>query len=301
MISKIHGRDSPKVYEKDRYAAVFCEALHLATTKVWSDAEKFKAQLFAHTATEAGYELWLSYLSLTNKTTSRNKLPTILEHLQSDCSFTRSSVDARIKKILGNVFYAVTEGVNSVSILIPDSISEAKVSALRIELEKIRPLHLNLKVRLVPISNEMVSFYISPETGELVMEIPENYYGEFDPSTMENVSITFNATNGNLQLNAPADYSGAEFAIEKGKMEVVVASKTMNLGRVAIIPRGEYDGNTNYEPLDVVRHEGKTYIVCSTVKGEAPSENSTKYMLLAEDGKMEATPLSLAEINAMFE
>lgn len=220
MISKQHKRDCPKVYENDQYAVSFCKALQTALKKVWDDVEKFKAQLFASTTTEDGYELWSDYLSLTNKITAGGKFPLILEHLQSDCTFTKSSVDARIKKVLGNILYTITEGVNTISIVLPDSVEKAKVSTLRLELEKIKPLHINIKVRTVSTSDEPVAFYISSKTGELMMSVPNNYYGEFDPSTMEGASIAFDATNGKLTLETPDDYSGAVFSIRNGNLEV---------------------------------------------------------------------------------
>lgn len=220
MSDKITSKNRPKVYVEDRYAAAFCDALHETTTKVWEDVELFKRQLFAHTATEAGFGLWTDFLSITNKISSGGKLPLILEHLQSDCTFTKNSVDSRIKKVLGSILYTITEGVNTVSIVLPDSVEKAKVSALKLELEKIRPLHINVKVRTVSTSDEPVAFYISSKTGELLMSVPDNYYGEFDPSTMEGASIAFEATNGNLVLEAPDDYAGAVFAIRNGNLEV---------------------------------------------------------------------------------
>lgn len=219
MSGKIYKKDRPKVYENDHYAAEICGALYTATVKVWNDVEIFKAQLFATSISEDGYDLWANYLSLTNRSAG-GKLPSILDHLQSDCSFTKSSVDARIKKVLGNVLYTITEGVNTVSIILPDSIEKEKISSLKIELEKIRPLHINVKVRTVSTSDEPVTFYISAKTGELIMSIPDNYYGEFDPSTMEGASIAFDSTNGNLTLKAPDDYSGAVFLIRNGNLEV---------------------------------------------------------------------------------
>lgn len=220
MSDKITSKNRPKVYVEDRYAAAFCDALHETTTKVWEDVELFKRQLFAHTATEAGFGLWTDFLSITNKISSGGKLPLILEHLQSDCTFTKNSVDSIIKKVLGSILYTITEGVNTVSIVLPDSVEKAKVSALKLELEKIRPLHINVKVRTVSTSDEPVAFYISSKTGELLMSVPDNYYGEFDPSTMEGASIAFEATNGNLVLEAPDDYAGAVFAIRNGNLEV---------------------------------------------------------------------------------
>lgn len=220
MNGKIYEKNRPKVYGNDRYAAMLCGALYTVTSKVWQDAEIFKAQLFACSATEDGYDLWSDYLSLTNKITTGGKFPSILEHLQSDCTFTKSSVDVRIKKVLGNILYTITEGVNTVSIVLPDSIEKAKVSALRLELEKIRPLHINVKVRTVSTSDEPVTFYISSKTGELMMSVPDNYYGEFDPSTMEGASIAFDVTNGNLMLETPDNYSGAVFSIRNGNLEV---------------------------------------------------------------------------------
>lgn len=59
---------------------------------------------------------------------------------------------------------------------------------------------------------------------------------------------------------------------------------TTNLGRVAIIPKGNYDSTVNYKPLDLVRYENGTYLVLAAVSGEPPSAINEKYMLIAQDG-----------------
>lgn len=59
---------------------------------------------------------------------------------------------------------------------------------------------------------------------------------------------------------------------------------TTNLGRVAIIPKGDYDSSAKYDPLDLVRYQGSTYLVLAAVSGEPPSATNEKYMLIAQDG-----------------
>jgi len=57
-----------------------------------------------------------------------------------------------------------------------------------------------------------------------------------------------------------------------------------NLGRVSLVPRGEYDAAATYRWLDVVQFEGSGYLVLkSEITGITPSDG-TDYMLLAEKG-----------------
>ena len=56
-----------------------------------------------------------------------------------------------------------------------------------------------------------------------------------------------------------------------------------NLGRVSLVPRGEYDPAAQYERLDVVRYNGSSYLVLRDVTGAAPTDGAD-YMLIAERG-----------------
>lgn len=58
---------------------------------------------------------------------------------------------------------------------------------------------------------------------------------------------------------------------------------SLNLGRVSLVPRGEYNAATEYNRLDIVRYSGETYIVLHDVQGVEPS-NGEDYMLIAKDG-----------------
>lgn len=56
------------------------------------------------------------------------------------------------------------------------------------------------------------------------------------------------------------------------------------LGRVSLVPRGEYDAAAVYNRLDIVEYEGSSYLVLTDgVTGVTP-ENSTSYMLIAQSG-----------------
>ncbi len=57
-----------------------------------------------------------------------------------------------------------------------------------------------------------------------------------------------------------------------------------NLGRVSLVPRGEYDPAAQYQRLDVVRHEGSGYLVLRPVQGVTPQDGAD-YMLIAERGE----------------
>lgn len=56
-----------------------------------------------------------------------------------------------------------------------------------------------------------------------------------------------------------------------------------NLGRVSLVPRGEYDPAAAYVRLDVVQYGGSGYLVLRPVQGVTP-EDGEDYMLLAERG-----------------
>ena len=56
------------------------------------------------------------------------------------------------------------------------------------------------------------------------------------------------------------------------------------LGRVSIVPRGEYDPSVSYERLDLVRYEGSGYLVLRPVQGVTPADG-LDYMLLVLRGQ----------------
>ena len=56
-----------------------------------------------------------------------------------------------------------------------------------------------------------------------------------------------------------------------------------SLGRVAMVPKGAYSATTAYERLDVVTHDGASYIVLRPVQGVTPADGED-YMLLVQDG-----------------
>lgn len=56
-----------------------------------------------------------------------------------------------------------------------------------------------------------------------------------------------------------------------------------NLGKVSITPKGEYNAQTAYEPLDVISYQGDGYIVLKPVQGVTPVNGDT-YMKLVSKG-----------------
>lgn len=57
-----------------------------------------------------------------------------------------------------------------------------------------------------------------------------------------------------------------------------------NLGRVSLVPRGEYEPAAEYARLDVVQYGGSGYLVLRPVQGVTP-EDGENYMLLAGRGE----------------
>lgn len=56
-----------------------------------------------------------------------------------------------------------------------------------------------------------------------------------------------------------------------------------NLGKVSITPKGEYNAQIAYEPLDVISYQGDGYIVLKSVQGVTPVNGDT-YMKLVSKG-----------------
>lgn len=48
-------------------------------------------------------------------------------------------------------------------------------------------------------------------------------------------------------------------------------------GRILIMPKGNYDANTTYEMLDLVFHNGTSWLARKTVVGIEPSEANEEY------------------------
>lgn len=59
--------------------------------------------------------------------------------------------------------------------------------------------------------------------------------------------------------------------------------KTLDLGKVAISPKGVYDVDTSYDPLDLIQYNGSAYLVKKPVTGITPSDGED-YMLLVQKG-----------------
>ncbi len=56
-------------------------------------------------------------------------------------------------------------------------------------------------------------------------------------------------------------------------------------GRILIIPKGNWDANTDYEMLDLVRHGKASWIAKRANTGVEPSEsNSDDWQVVAKDG-----------------
>lgn len=68
-------------------------------------------------------------------------------------------------------------------------------------------------------------------------------------------------------------------------LEQMQGQATTILGRVSIVPKGEYEGSTPYKRLDVVQHEGSGYIATYDGLQDIIPGESDDWMLLAERGK----------------
>ena len=57
-----------------------------------------------------------------------------------------------------------------------------------------------------------------------------------------------------------------------------------NLGRVAMVSKGEYSSATSYERLDIVTYEGSSYVCKKDSIGNLPT-NTEYFDVLAEKGQ----------------
>lgn len=62
-----------------------------------------------------------------------------------------------------------------------------------------------------------------------------------------------------------------------------MAETSTKLGRVSLVPRGEYDPKAQYQRLDIVRYGGSSYLVLRDLQGAMP-EDGEDYMLISEKG-----------------
>ena len=64
-------------------------------------------------------------------------------------------------------------------------------------------------------------------------------------------------------------------------------------GRILIIPKGNYDSSVTYEMLDLVYHNGTSWLAKKTVVGVEPSEANSEYWHQMFD----VTPESIAGLD----
>ena len=59
--------------------------------------------------------------------------------------------------------------------------------------------------------------------------------------------------------------------------------KMVDLGKVAMIPKGNYSELVPYKPLDIITYQGSSYLVLKECIGQTPTEGEY-YMLLSKKG-----------------
>ena len=74
-----------------------------------------------------------------------------------------------------------------------------------------------------------------------------------------------------------------------------------NIGKVIPQYKGRYNNKETYEDLDVVAHEGKTYISLVNNNKETPSEESTKWRLLCDSTSNQLLENNLGTFAAALE
>ena len=67
----------------------------------------------------------------------------------------------------------------------------------------------------------------------------------------------------------------------------------MNLGKVVLTPKGNYDASIDYEKLDMIRYQNGSYMVLKPVKGITPTNDLVNYQLIAKDGGVNFATFSI--------
>ena len=70
-------------------------------------------------------------------------------------------------------------------------------------------------------------------------------------------------------------------------------------GRILIMPKGTYDANTEYEMLDLVFHNGTSWLAKGHILGIEPSESNAEYWFKLLDTTGLVNSISVDEINAL--
>lgn len=59
----------------------------------------------------------------------------------------------------------------------------------------------------------------------------------------------------------------------------------LDIGKVALTPKGAYSSSTTYEALDVISYQGNSYLVLKSCRNVTPSVGQY-YMMLAQKGEV---------------
>ncbi|MCC8142874.1 MAG: hypothetical protein LIO97_02405 [Tannerellaceae bacterium] len=74
-----------------------------------------------------------------------------------------------------------------------------------------------------------------------------------------------------------------------------MTTKQTPLGKVALIPRGEYMPGITYQQLDIITYEGSSYVVLETFSDRLPGDGNECVMLFAASGK-QGNPLLFEDL-----
>ena len=78
-----------------------------------------------------------------------------------------------------------------------------------------------------------------------------------------------------------------------------MSTTTKNVGRVSIVPKGDWNINNTYIRLDLVTYDGNSYIAKKDVPKNIQLSNNNYWMLMASKGASFAIVKSYASIAAM--
>ncbi|MBR5949119.1 MAG: hypothetical protein IKZ82_10835 [Clostridia bacterium] len=136
----------PRILENDTYAASVCPAIYAAATAALTDAEAFREELFAATATEAGYPYWADALGLKIDylvATSIRRIG-LRWYLQRGGTFNMAYLRELVSGYAGSSEITFAEDVNQLTITIPSSMPAEQFERMRKSIEAQKPMHLTV-------------------------------------------------------------------------------------------------------------------------------------------------------------
>lgn len=138
--------DRPRILDNDPYAEYICPALYHAAAEAMTDAEAFLEELFAATATEAGYPYWADALGIKvsydiARMIRRLGLPW---YLQRGGTFTINYFRELVSPYVNPESLVIEEDVNELRVTVPSTMDADRFQQMTRLIDAQKPAHLRI-------------------------------------------------------------------------------------------------------------------------------------------------------------